>query len=194
MYVKYFIPFPVLETPRLLLRRMENRDAKHLFACYHAPETARFSTWEAHPDLRFTKDYVQYVVRGYGRQESMVFCIVNKEENRVIGTCSFANMDSAYQIAEIGYTLSPAYWHCGYGTEAVSALLRFGFEKIGLRRISAQVMAGNSASVTLLQRLGFQQEGFLQDGVYCKGALHDLYLFGLLQTEYRRNKEINEKD
>lgn len=192
MYRAYFSPFPKLDTGRLLLRRMEKWDLQDLYACYSEPAASRYAVWKPHPDLYYTKSYMQYVIRGYARQESMVFCIELKEQHRVIGTCSFTEMDEAYKIAEIGYTLSPAYWRCGYGTEAVAALVRFGFETIGLCRISARVMAENRASARLLRRLGFRQEGYLADGIYCKGALRDLCLFGLLQSEYRSRKEHGE--
>lgn len=194
MYSAYFSPFPALHTGRLLLRRMEKRDLRDLFACYSDPLASRFAAWRPHPDLWYTKGYMQYVLRGYARQESMVFCIALKAENRVIGTCSFTEMDEAYKVAEIGYTLSPAYWHCGYGAEAVTALVRFGFETIGLYRISARVMAENQASARLLQRLGFRQEGYLPGGIYCKGAPRDLCLFGLLQTDYWSWKKENGKN
>lgn len=189
MYKTYFSPFPVLKTGRLVLRRMEKWDLRDLYACYSEPAASRYAAWKPHPDLYYTKSYMQYVMRGYARQESMVFCIELKEEGRVIGTCSFTDMDEAYKIAEIGYTLSPAYWHHGYGREAVAALVRFGFERIGLYRVSARVMAGNDASARLLQGLGFRKEGYLTGGIYCKGALRDLQLFGLLHTEYRSKME-----
>lgn len=188
MYDKFFIPFPKLETERLILRRMEKRDAADLFACFSDPGASRYSIWSPHRNLAYTKNYVRYMMRSYRAREAMVFCIVLKEENRVIGTCSFTEMDTAYKVAEIGYTLSPAYWHCGYGSEAVKALLKFGFETIGLLRVSARVMPENRASSKLLQRLGFKQEGYLSGGIYCKGRPHDVCLYGLLREEKQMEK------
>lgn len=193
MYANYFLPFPTLHTKRLLLRRMEKRDAADLYACYRDPMVCRYAAWEPHSSLGYTKAYVRYVLREYRAHSSMIFCVVLKKENRVIGTCSFTEMDADYKVAEIGYTLSSAYWRQGYGSEAVSALLRFGFETVGLLRISARVMSENRPSVTLLRRLGFRQEGYLPGGMYCKGALRDLCLFGLLKKNYTGEKTTMNK-
>ncbi len=68
-------------------------------------------------------------------------------------------------------------------TEALEAMLRFGFDAMSLNRIEADVTVGNDASVRVLEKLGFQREGLLRQRGYWKGSYHDLWLFSLLRDE-----------
>jgi ribosomal-protein-alanine N-acetyltransferase len=68
--------------------------------------------------------------------------------------------------------------------EAVAVAVRFGFLRLRLHRIEANVTAGNAASAGLLKRLGFTLEGTWRDKVYARGQFHDLWQFGLLENEY----------
>lgn len=68
--------------------------------------------------------------------------------------------------------------------EAVSAMLRFGFDQMNLHRIEANVTVGNEASASLLCRLGFKLEGTWRDKVYARGQFYDLWQFSLLEDEY----------
>lgn len=69
-------------------------------------------------------------------------------------------------------------------TEALQAIIRFGFDKLAVNRIEALVMPGNTASVRLLQNLGFQEEGVLREYAYFKEGFHDLHCFSLLKKEF----------
>ena len=71
-------------------------------------------------------------------------------------------------------------------SEAVSAMIDFGFTSMGLNRIEAEVMPGNVASAQLLRKLGFQEEGIRRECGFWSGTFHDLALFALLKREYRR--------
>ena len=85
--------------------------------------------------------------------------------------------------AEIGDDLGRDYWHQGYMSEALRAMLAYGFETLKLNRIEALVMPENEASATLLRRLGFSEEGVLREYAYFKGEYHDLRFFSLLRRE-----------
>ena len=85
---------------------------------------------------------------------------------------------------ELGYALARPHWRHGYMTEAVTAALAYGFERLGLHRAEAICLADNTASRCLLERMGFRLEGnareaFLQDGSY-----KDLSRYALLKDEW----------
>lgn len=65
--------------------------------------------------------------------------------------------------AEIAYDLGTRFWKRGYATEAVRALMEWGKESFELHRIEAKVDPRNSASIALLEKLGFSEEGLLRD-------------------------------
>lgn len=80
--------------------------------------------------------------------------IALKEDDRLIGTCGFHEWKKAHYKAEIGYELSPEYWRNGMMTEAIGAILEFGFRVWGLNRIEAFIDPRNVASRKLLEKLG----------------------------------------
>ena len=88
-------------------------------------------------------------------------------------------------MGEIGYELAKAHWRQGIMTEALFAVIEFGFQAIALNRIEAMVMLENTASFKLLQKLGFLEEGILREYGYWKGQFHDLRIFSLLKKDYQ---------
>lgn len=83
----------------------------------------------------------------------------------------------------MGYELASTYWGQGIMTEALQAILQFGFEEIDLRFVAAEVMLDNIASGKLLEKLGFQSQGVLKQHGFWKGQHHDLEQFALTKVE-----------
>jgi ribosomal-protein-alanine N-acetyltransferase len=69
-------------------------------------------------------------------------------------------------------------------SEAVAAVVRFGFEGMALNRVEATVLVGNTASVRLLARAGFRLEGQLAERAWHRGAFHDVHMFGLTRSAW----------
>jgi ribosomal-protein-alanine N-acetyltransferase len=65
----------------------------------------------------------------------------------------------------------------------VAAIIRYGFSVLGLHRIEAGVLPGNDASVRVLEKLRFREEGLRRDYLCCKGRFHSLRWFSLLETD-----------
>ena len=96
----------------------------------------------------------------------------------------FFDIDKFNCSAEISYCLKSGSWGQGIMTEALDAMLKFGFEDYGFNRIVAKVMKGNAGSIKVLQKLGFVQEGILRESLYKNGQYHDLIVFSILKSEY----------
>jgi ribosomal-protein-alanine N-acetyltransferase len=86
--------------------------------------------------------------------------------------------------SEIGYQMLPEHWGKGLMTEALRAILRFGFERMGLNSVEAQIDPANTRSRKTLERLGFLQDGLLRESYYFAGEYTDTAVFTLLQREY----------
>jgi [ribosomal protein S5]-alanine N-acetyltransferase len=90
--------------------------------------------------------------------------------------------------AELGYWIGVSYWNRGFATEAAHAVLTFGFERKGLRRVVAQVAANNPASGRVLQSLGMTHEG-TRVGQFSKNDEHlDLECYAIAQEEWLRTR------
>lgn len=119
--------------------------------------------------------------RRFAQQEALRWGITLKKENRVIGNGGYS-WDADNQLAVLSYILSKHYWNQGIMTEALTAMIQFGFEHIHLHRLEAQVAYPNLASARLLEKLGFQEEGRLRDRQYVSNQFVDQRMFALINT------------
>ncbi|NGP45911.1 GNAT family N-acetyltransferase [Bacillaceae bacterium SIJ1] len=101
-----------------------------------------------------------------------------------IGSCGFHECSPRNARVEMGYELDPFFWGNGYATEALATMIHWGFSEGRLLRIGATVMPENKASLKLLTRLGFQQEGLLKDYIMQDGELRDVIMHRLLKREW----------
>jgi ribosomal-protein-alanine N-acetyltransferase len=117
------------------------------------------------------------------RDKEYIFIIANKATNKCMGTFVF-KMDTANHKAEIGYWLGKPYWGKNFTTEAVKAMLPFGFINLDLNRLEAHHLLFNNASGRVLEKCGFYLEGQLRSEVEHDGPYHDIALYGLLKKHF----------
>ena len=99
-----------------------------------------------------------------------------------IGVVEIYKINKQHRRGVIGYYLDPAYWGRGYAYEAVKAVCEEAFSN-NYARIQAEVVVGNTASMDLLQSLGFKEEGVLRSHVAAKNARKDVIVYGLLDGD-----------
>ena len=138
-----FSNIPTLSTEHLVLRRLKASDAKDMFEYSRLPEVTRYLTWRPHPNVSYTRQYLEYLGSRYAVGDFHDWAVTLKESGKMIGTCGFTRFDNPNNSAEIGYVLNPAYHGKGYATEAAREVIRFGFEQLKLHRIEARHMVGN---------------------------------------------------
>ena len=85
---------------------------------------------------------------------------------------------------EVGYSLSRAHWNQGYMTEALNAVIDFGFEELHLHRIEAHFIQGNDASRHLMERVGMTFEGFARESMKIKGKYRTIGTCAILRSEF----------
>ena len=179
-----FETFPTLDTGRLLLRQITQEDDNSLLAVLSDEATCEYLTHNAVDDIANIKRMITGMQRFFDEKQRIRWGIARKTDNALIGHCGFFDIDRFNSCAEISYCLKRDLWGQGIMTEAVDAMLRFGFEDYGLNRIVANVIKGNAGSIKVLQKLGFVQEGVLRESLYKNGQYHDLIAFSILKSEY----------
>lgn len=179
-----FDDLPAVETERLLLRKMTLDDAEDMFRYASDPEVTRYTTWEPHRSLEESRQFVQATVDAYGAGEVRNWGVVHKKDKRMIGTAGFIWWRTDSASAEVGYAMARDYWGRGLMTEAVKAIVRFGFEQMKLNRIAACCDAGNSASARVLEKVGMLCEGTLRDQIVADGEFSDMKLYAVLLREW----------
>lgn len=175
---------PQLTTERLILRKMLPSDAADMYEYASMPSVTRFLTWTPHPSIEHTKRYLTYLQTRYQTGEFYDFAIVCRENNKMIGTCGFVRFDTANDSAEVGYVLNPSYHNHGYATEALRAVMDFGFSKLGLHRIEARFMKDNHPSRRVMERCGMQFEGIFHHLLFLKGRYEDIGICAAINARH----------
>ena len=181
---RVFRAFPNLETERLVLRRPRPSDAEALFTILSDEEVTKFYDDDAFTDLSQASEQIEAWNTGFGERRTIRWGIVRRGSDTIIGTCGYYGFHWWHRRGSIGYELARLYWRQGIMTEALDAILGFGFREYGLNRIQALVMPGNEGSERLLEKLGFRMEGALRqyENWGAKGYV-DLSVFSLLRHE-----------
>lgn len=180
-----FDSFPEIETERLLLRCLEPVDAEAVFQVFSDSDVTRYYDLETIHDIDEAQGLIDFFVECFDLEKAIRWGIVRKEDNVLMGTCGYVWLRRFR--GEIGYELAKPYWRKGYMTEALDAILDFGYDDLKMNRIEALVMVNNQASAGLLEKLGFTQEAVLREYDYFKGAFHDMRLYSMLKTDFYDN-------
>ena len=189
-FERAFAQFPALETERLILRQLQADDASDLYAYYSVPDVYQYLDWHGPNSV---EDAAERVISNwncwYAEQRIIRWGIVLKATQRLIGTVFFCDFVGESR-ADIGYELAKAYWNQGIMTEALRAVVPLGFEALELHRIQAIVNPENTASITVLKKLGFVEEGLLRayENHHIRRDFNDVVMLALLQRDYQPRK------
>ncbi|MEH1812879.1 MAG: GNAT family N-acetyltransferase [Nostoc sp.] len=178
----------ILETHRLLMRDFIKTDWQAVFTYQSDPLYLRYNYWTQ----RTQKDVCEFIQMFIDQQKEQPrtkfqLAIILKEENRLIGNCGIRVNDPEMREANIGYELNTQYWGQGYATEAAEAILKFGFEELGMHRIWSWCVAENLASIRVLEKIGMRREGHLREKELIKGKWYDKFLYAILEHESKAN-------
>jgi RimJ/RimL family protein N-acetyltransferase len=101
----------------------------------------------------------------------------------LIGCASLRDIDREHLQAELGFWIGREWWGHGYATEAATAVIRFGFDTLGLNRICAHHMARNPAAGRVLLHVGMSREGLLRERVKKWGVYEDVAVYAILRED-----------
>ncbi len=184
--MEVFSHLPTIATQRLVLRPARMCDAPDLFEYSTDPEVARQVLWDAHSSIHQTRAYIRFLIRQYRSGQPGSFVIELARERRVVGTIGFMWVQQEYRSAEVGYSLSHAYWNQGIMSEALAAVVAFGFEHLHLNRIEAQHESDNPASGRVMLHAGMRYEGRLRQRIYNKGRYADVDMYAILREDWHK--------
>ena len=180
-----FARFPAIETQRLRLRQIVLSDAEALLAILSDEETMAFYGHPPHRSIDDTRALIYEIDARYLRREGIRWGIaLHEDPSRLIGSCSLQRFDTGHHHAETGYELDRSSWGRGLMTEAMAAILDYGFTELGLHRVEAVIDDANIRSKALLLKLGFRAEGVLRERYHFLGRFEDEYYYGLLAQEW----------
>ena len=186
-------------TARLAMRPHEAGDAAALHAGYGDAELMRWWSTPPHADVEETRAYLvgddddeeeDDDIEEPGEDVWQGWTVTRDGEP--IGTLSAGPRRAG--VFEVGYLLVRRHWGGGYGREMVAGLIAMLFEEPATRRLYADVDPDNTASIALLEGLGFQLEGRLRQAWDSHIGLRDAMIFGLLRDEWRGGERLPDRD
>ncbi|MBV8656977.1 MAG: GNAT family N-acetyltransferase [Burkholderiales bacterium] len=180
------LPLPApLRGQSVIVRPIHEDDLPDIQELYSYPVFIRFIPSVIWTEPAHATEWMERIMARQQAGEMVQFVIESIADDKVIGTCLLFKFDLVSQTAELGYSLSPAYWGRGLMNEALQLFIQCAFDHFDLRRLEAKVDPRNVRSAQVLKRLNFVLEGRLRECVLTKGELVDLEIFGLLKREWR---------
>ena len=174
---------------QIILRELKKSDAEDLQKNLNDRKVIRFMTHIKYPFSK--KDALKLVKNKKLTRAAKIefaFGIALKSTNKIIGGIDLHHIDLKNKSGELGYWLGKNYWNKGIMTEAVKLAINFGFRKLKLHRIYANLFSKNIASKKILEKLGFELEGRMREKRYRENQWHDVLNFGILDKEYKKKK------
>lgn len=159
----------ILETERLLLRRLEMRDLDDLYALYSNEELRRYFP-EGVLSYDETREELEWFLEGHPRHPELgLWATILKENGAFIGRCGLLpwTIDGRHEV-EVAYLIAKEYWGQGLATEAARAIVAYGYEQLGLSRLVCLIDAENVASKRVAEKAGmhFEREGRDEKGPF----------------------------
>ena len=149
----------ILETERILLRRLEMSDLDPLYKLYSDPEIRRYFP-EGVLNLEETRDELEWHMNGHPHYPELgLWATIYKETGKFIGRCGLLPWEiEGKPEVEIAYLLAKEFWHQGLATETAQGILKYGFETLNLSRLICLIDPDNVASQRVAERIGMTLE------------------------------------
>lgn len=149
----------ILETDRLVLRRLERRDLPHLTGLYGNPIVRRFFP-EGVLTPAETQEELEWFLNGHPEHPELgLWATIDKASGAFIGRCGLLpwEIDGRHEV-EVAYLLDPAFWGRGLASEAARGIVAHAFGMLGLKRLIALIDAENTASIRVAEAAGLRFE------------------------------------
>ena len=175
-----FNPFPILETERLRLRRVEPKDVKEVFALRSDKEVMRYIAKPLMKTLSDAEAHIKMIEEGIQKHEYINWAITLKGEDTLIGILGFYRMAKEHYRTEVGYMLDGKFHKQGIMQEAIKVVLAYGFNEMKAHSITAVIDPRNTASENILLKNNFVKEAHFKEDYFFNGEFLDSVHYSLL--------------
>lgn len=174
---------PALKTERLLLRPFVVGDALAVQTLAGDQRVALMTGDIPYPyPDGFAERWISGHPEAWAQRTTITYAVCLRDGHTLVG-CVGLRCVERHLRASLGYWIAVEHWGQGYCTEAASAVVKLGFDQLGLRRIEATHLPGNSASGAVMRKLGMRHEGVLRSYVIRDGESRDLHQYATLSTD-----------
>ena len=176
-----------IETPRLILRRAVREDAQPMFRNWASdPEVTKYLTWPAHGSVAISQMVIDSWLEEYEKDSYYQWMIVLKELGEPIGSISVVRQNEQIEEAEIGYCIGTRWWHQGIVSEALTAVIRYLFEEVGMNRVAARHDPNNPNSGRVMRKCGMIYEGTARSADRNNQGVCDVAHYAILHSDWKK--------
>jgi RimJ/RimL family protein N-acetyltransferase len=178
-----------LETARLVIREREEGDLSAVMEYASDPETVKYLEWGPNTESQ-SREFISRcrASAAASPRDEYDLAVALRDGGKVVGGCRITVDSRGDRRASLGYVLSRGFWGQGYATEAVRALVGFGFESLKMHRIMATAHPDNRASGRVLEKVGFRYEGRRREDKLVRGEWRDSLVFSMLEQDWEKRK------
>jgi RimJ/RimL family protein N-acetyltransferase len=184
-----FRPDYPVRTPRLVLRPFTPDDLEALHDFHRLPEVTRYLYHEPRNRAEVSVLLQGKIASSSLSADSKALCLAAElaVTGQLVGDCTLFWLSRAHQQGEIGFIFHPAFQGRGLAIEAAAAMLRLGFEGLGLHRIMGRCDGRNRRSARVMERIGMRREAHLVENEFVKGEWTDELVYAILRSEWERS-------
>ncbi|NWF62768.1 MAG: GNAT family N-acetyltransferase [Chloroflexi bacterium] len=181
----------VIYGKRIRLRAVERGDVAKFYEYVNDPEVTRGLSMYLPKSMQDEMDWFEGLMKQNPCNRPLSMETRKGKGWKLIGNCGVFGIEWTHRSAELGIMIGEKdEWNKGYGAEAMTLLLKHGFETLNLNRIQLRVYAENVRAVRSYEKAGFVLEGRLREAVYKSGKYDDVLFMSVLRSEWAsRNKE-----
>ncbi|MDE5756485.1 MAG: GNAT family N-acetyltransferase [Clostridia bacterium] len=173
-----------IETKRLILRKYKDGEEKYVYKNWASDdEVTKYLTWQTHKDVSVSKEWIDFLKSNYDRKDFYEWTIVLKEIDEPIGSISVVELKENINAVHIGYCIGRKWWHQGITSEALSALIDFFFDKVGVDRIESRHDPRNVNSGKVMQKCGMKYEGTMRKADVNNQGICDCAYYAILKSD-----------
>ncbi|MFE8694753.1 GNAT family N-acetyltransferase [Cytobacillus sp. FJAT-53684] len=178
--------FPVLESSKLVLDKIEETHLQELFTIYDNEKVFEYCGIIPKHNVQTVRKMIGHFERDFHKKSRVKWGIFQKiQRNQLVGIIESMDFSQKVNMVSIGYFLAEDYWGKGIATESVRMLVKFLFEEVNVNRIQAEVMPANEVSKKVLLKNGFMKEGLLRQAHSWSGkGVIDLEIYSILKEDY----------
>ena len=181
---------PIIETSRLILSLLTLEDIPLFTAYRNDPEISWYQSWFPVTEQAVRELVLQHQQISFGTQDQWFqFGLRRKTDQLLIGDIGIHFLDDQFQSAEIGYAIALPYQRQGFAQESVEAMLNFCFTKTPLIQINATCDDRNTASILLLEKVGFIRQNIRPNAIHLRGEWCTEVDFNFIRQQ-RSQREI----
>ena len=174
-----------IETSRLILRRAVREDAEPMFRNWASdPEVTKYLTWPTYTCAETAYPILDLWISEYEKPDFYQWMIVLKELGEPIGSISVVRQNETVSEAEIGYCIGSRWWHQGIVSEALSAVIAYLFEEVGMNRIAARHDPRNPHSGGVMRKCGMVYEGTTRSSDKNNQGICDAAQYAILRRDW----------